>query len=88
MRSVDATTHANGQMLADTEKAKCSNGQLNGRDSSGGSVIRPLEKIPKTLSEMGVSKDQSSKWQKLAAIPDQEFEIGYSHSKIIYWQRK
>lgn len=32
----------------------------------------------KTLSEMGVTKDQSSKWQKLANIPEDEFEKAIS----------
>jgi hypothetical protein len=27
-----------------------------------------------TLSELGISRDQSSKWQQLAQIPDKEFE--------------
>jgi hypothetical protein len=27
-----------------------------------------------TLSELGITRDQSSLWQKLAAIPDEDFE--------------
>jgi N6-adenosine-specific RNA methylase IME4 len=30
--------------------------------------------IPATLEEIGITRDQSSKWQKLAAIPETEFE--------------
>ena len=63
-----------GELLRDMEKAKGVQGQLQGRDSSGGRVTRPPEDQPKTLSEMGVTKDQSSKWQKLAEVPEAEFE--------------
>jgi hypothetical protein len=27
-----------------------------------------------TLSDLGISRDQSSQWQKLAAVPDETFE--------------
>ena len=29
---------------------------------------------PKTLSDMGISRDQSSRWQQLADGPDEQFE--------------
>jgi len=54
-----------GSLLRDTEKAK------------PGPKDRSCDTTElKTLSDMGISKDQSSKWQKLAEIPDDEFE-GY-----------
>lgn len=34
----------------------------------------PRVRDPKTLAEMGITKDQSSKWQKLAKVPEEEFE--------------
>jgi len=64
-----------GQLLAETEKAK---GAADGTAGPGrGNAVARADHVlhrPKTLSEMGVTKDQSSKWQKLAAVPDDEFE--------------
>jgi hypothetical protein len=62
-----------GQMLAESPKAK--GAILNGKDESG-NFRQSTEATAevKTLSAMGISKDQSSKWQKLAAVPDKEFE--------------
>ena len=71
-----------GQLLASSEKSKGSVGQLRGRDSSGGRVLRPPEDQPKTLAQLGVSKDQSSKWQKLAAVPEDEFEAAIANPEI------
>ena len=33
---------------------------------------------PKTLPELGITRDQSSKWQQLADIPEPEFEAEVS----------
>ena len=38
------------------EKAKGTRSQLNGRDSSGGRRLRPPEVQPKTLKQLGISK--------------------------------
>ena len=58
-----------GQMLRDTEKAtgNQNNGEFGGRNE------RPPNET-KTLSDMGITKDQSSTWQKLANVPEDEFE--------------
>ena len=56
-----------GQMLRDTEKAPA------GRPKES---VEPDDQLttPKTLSDMGITKDQSSTWQKLANVPEDEFE--------------
>jgi hypothetical protein len=33
---------------------------------------------PKTLPELGISRDESSRWQKLADIPEEQFEAALS----------
>lgn len=64
-----------GQLLKKTDKAKGARGQLQGRDPSGGRIARPPEDEMRTLKNIGISKDQSSKWQKLADMPEEEFEL-------------
>ena len=53
-----------GQLLSKMEKAK--GGQPY---QSGGTMGSP-----KTLRALGVAPDQSSRWQALAGVPDQDFE--------------
>ncbi|MFL5253255.1 MAG: hypothetical protein ACJ8AI_10240 [Rhodopila sp.] len=62
-----------GQLLAEREKAR---GVLKQGDTLPQS--QPATTGPETLSDLGISKTQSSRWQKLAAIPDQEFEATFS----------
>lgn len=44
-----------------------------GRPEKTGSDARPVSAKPETLREIGITKDQSSRAQKLAAIPEPEF---------------
>jgi len=55
-----------GKLLKQMEKAK---GALR-----PGNTASPREEETPTLADRGVSKKQSSDWQKLADIPEQEFE--------------
>ncbi len=57
-----------GEMLAESELQKGGRpAEKTGRDE------RPVSKTP-TLAEVGISKDLSSRAQKLAAVPEAEFE--------------
>jgi hypothetical protein len=60
-----------GELLRDMEKAK-------GTRDSGSNQYQQVRSTdvtaPQTLSDLGVSKQQSSDWQKLAAISAKEFE--------------
>lgn len=71
-----------GELLAEMEKAK--GVRMNGRDDSG-EFRRSNDattESPRTLSDLGITKDQSSKWQRLAAIPEKEFEDAVSQPGI------
>ncbi len=56
-----------GQMATGTQ------GQLNGKDASGGFVVNPPEK-PITLAEAGIDKNLANRARKLAAVPEEEFQ--------------
>jgi hypothetical protein len=59
-----------GQMLREMEKAKPS-GSNPHQDRSHDATD------PKPLSGFGISKTQSPRWQKLAAIPEADFEATF-----------
>jgi hypothetical protein len=52
----------------------------NGERAKGGGDLRK-ELPPATLCDLGVTKTQSSRWQKLAALTPDKFEIRVEHAK-------
>jgi hypothetical protein len=62
-----------GELLKDMEKNKGVRGAGQPR-KVGGSTMRPPKDTTPKLSDLGINKSQSSRWQKLADIPDNDFE--------------
>ena len=62
-----------GELLSDTEMAK--GAAVKGIGRAGANAVAADDRVTeiKTLSDMGITKDQSSKWKKLAAVPGEEF---------------
>src|SRR5262249_31529313 len=58
-----------GELLREMEKAKGSQGS-----GSNQHEVRSHDATAPTLSDLGITKSQSSRWQKLAAIPEADFE--------------
>ena len=59
--------HRMGEMLAETERAPAGRPEKISRDT------RPINKPP-TLAEIGITKDESARAQKIAALPEEMFE--------------
>ena len=64
-----------GQMLAEMPKAKGGNPNL-----PTGTTMVPVDK---TLADIGITKNESSRWQKLAAVTDTQFEEAVSAAKEV-----
>ncbi|WP_395009789.1 hypothetical protein [Undibacterium sp.] len=64
-----------GQMLAEMEKNK--GAATRSHDSTA---------LPKTLSELDISKNESSRWQKLATVNDTQFEEAIAAAKEVAGQ--
>lgn len=57
-----------GQLYKESQKA--TGGDRAGKKSAlGGRATRPANNPPKTLKELGISKDQASRWQTMAQNP-------------------
>ena len=64
---------AGGRVLLAMVKAKGAQGNPGGQ---GAAIVRSHDATAQTptLTAMGLTRDQSSRWQKQAAVPDDEFE--------------
>lgn len=69
-----------GQMLAEMPKAKGT--QLNGK-SIGGHIVVPPKNDEKTLADLGITKNESSRWQKLAGVSEEQFEHAIAAAKEV-----
>jgi hypothetical protein len=76
MRAIEIRIRAErrcGELLAEMDKAKppgSNQHELRSHDATD----------PPTLADLGISKDQSSRWQKLAAVPQEDFEATFAGS--------
>jgi hypothetical protein len=62
-----------GALLKEMEKAK--GAREPGIGKAGRNAVERNDRVStKTLADYGLSKDQSSRWQKLADVPEDEFE--------------
>ena len=67
-----------GELLAGMQKP--TGGQIGGRPKIDGSRARPSNTAP-TLRDLGLTKTQSSKWQKLAVLTPEKFEARIDAAK-------
>jgi DNA N-6-adenine-methyltransferase Dam len=69
-----------GEIYGISQKAEGTRGDTSVL-SGGVDRTPPEESETPTLKEMGVTKTQSAKWQKLAELPEEKFEIRVEHAK-------
>lgn len=68
-----------GRLYSASEKAKGAQGNPGGQ---GAAIVKSGETTPQTLSDMGVTRDQSSRWQKLGAVSEPEFEAAIAERRV------
>jgi len=67
-----------GELLADLPKNK--GAAFEGNPGKGDA--RLPEGTTQTLADLGISKRQSSEWQKLAAVPEEDFEAAIAEQEV------
>jgi hypothetical protein len=70
-----------GEMLAQSNKATGGQYGGNGRPVVDGQATRPATDAPPRLADIGISKDQSARWQSLAGMSDEHFETAVATAK-------
>jgi hypothetical protein len=68
-----------GELLARTEKN--TGARMNGRALGGASVVERHDSRSPTLADMGLTRDESSRYQQLAAMPAEHFETAVATAK-------
>lgn len=69
-----------GQLLRATEKAK--GGGRQPHRSRDGMGETPAAETPATLADLGISNNQSARWQKLGAVPEKKFEAALAQPGV------
>ena len=67
-----------GELLAQMNKAKGAREPGTNR----GATLSEAPTASKTLGDLGISRDQSSQWQRLAEMPEDQFEAAIANAPI------
>lgn len=70
-----------GAALKNTPKNEGVKGQLAGKDSSGGFIAQPPEENKPKLADLGIDKTLSHRAQKVASLPEEQFETYIEKAK-------
>jgi hypothetical protein len=71
-----------GELLSRMEKATASTKPTKGVKGVQRRSHDETSARPKTLAQLGVSKQQSSDWQRLAAFPEEDFEAALATAEL------